>query len=378
MRAGYNSPMHAGEDATGLDRSEPGPPTNPDQPLTGVDEHFGFAPAFPLHPGSQVLPPGTSLGGTTIIRLLAEGGMGRVYEARQTAPDRVVALKVLREGVASAELARRFAHEADLLGRLRHPAIAHVHAAGTHRAGNVDWPFMLMELVPDAATITASARDRGLSTRDRVALFARACAGVAHAHREGIVHRDLKPANILVDRDGDPKVIDFGVARSVQPGAERLTSATNQGELIGTIRYMSPEQLGIDASEVDSRSDVYALGLVLHELLLEVLPYELRGRSVVEAACVLATNSGLATGPLSQKLRRAGLGVGEAAALAAVIATCLEPVPADRYGSAGDLESDLQRWLEAAQFQEIEIAKVAREEQEPGFETLLACGTKSR
>jgi WD40 repeat protein len=337
--------MHAREDATGPDRSEPGPTANPDQPLTGVNEHFGFAPAFPLHPGSQVLPPGTLLGGATIIRLLAEGGMGRVYEARQTAPDRVVALKVLREGVASAELARRFAHEADLLGRLRHPAIAHVHAAGTHRAGDVDWPFMLMELVADAATITASARDRGLSARDRVALFAQACGGVAHAHREGIVHRDLKPANILVDREGDPKVIDFGVARSVQPGAERITSATNQGELIGTIRYMSPEQLGIDASEVDSRSDVYALGLVLHELLLEVLPYELRGRSVVEAACVLATNSGLATGPLSQRLRRAGLGVGEAASLAAVIATCLEPVPADRYGSAVDLESDLQRWL---------------------------------
>ena len=337
--------MTAGDDASGPDWSEPGLPVSPDSPLTGFDEHFGFAPAFPLHPGSQVLPPGTLLGGATIIRLLAEGGMGRVYEARQTAPDRVVALKVLREGVTSAELARRFAHEADLLGRLRHPAIAHVHAAGTHRGGGTDWPFMLMELVADAATITADARERGLSARDRVALFARACAGVAHAHREGIVHRDLKPGNILVDREGDPKVIDFGVARSVQPDAERLTSATHQGELIGTIRYMSPEQLGIDASEVDSRSDVYALGLVLHELLLDVLPYELRGRSVVEAACVLAANSGVATGPLTQKLRRAGLGVGEAAALAAVIATCLEPVPADRYGSAGDLESDLQRWL---------------------------------
>lgn len=271
--------------------------------------------------------------------------MGRVYEARQASPDRTVALKVLKAGLAAPELARRFAHEADLLGRLRHPAIAQVHAAGTHAAEGADWPYMLMELVADAATITAHARDRGLPLRDRVALFVRACSGVAYAHREGVVHRDLKPGNILVDRAGDPKVIDFGVARSLRPDGQRFTSATSQGEVIGTIRYMSPEQLGIDAAEVDARSDVYSLGLVLHELLLGELPYELRGRSVVEAACVLAAASGVATRPLTQRLRRDGLAAGEAAGLAAVIATCLEPVPADRYGSAIDLESDLRRWL---------------------------------
>jgi eukaryotic-like serine/threonine-protein kinase len=342
---GYNNPMHAGADSAKPDRTDATATGERAPPLTGIDDHFGFAPPGAAWPGSRAFPPGSSVGGATIIRLIAEGGMGRVYEARQRAPDRVVALKVLKEGLASPELARRFAHEADLLGRLRHPAIAQVHAAGTHAAVGADWPFMLMELVAEATTITAHARARGLSARDRVALFARACAGVAHANQEGIVHRDLKPGNILVDGAGDPKVIDFGVARSLRPDAERLTSAAQQGELIGTIRYMSPEQLGIDAAEVDARSDVYALGLVLHELLLGNLPYELRGRSVMEAACVLAAASGLATGPLTQRLRGAGLAAAESAALAAVIATCLEPAPGDRYGSAVELERDLRRWL---------------------------------
>ena len=342
---GYNNPMHAGADSAEPDRTEATATGERAPPLTGIDDHFGFAPQGSDWPGSRAFPPGSSVGGAIIIRLIAEGGMGRVYEARQRAPDRIVALKVLKEGLASPELARRFAHEADLLGRLRHPAIAQVHAAGTHAAVGADWPFMLMELVAEATTITAHARVRGLSAHDRVSLFARACAGVAHANQEGIVHRDLKPGNILVDGAGDPKVIDFGVARSLRPGAERLTSAAQQGELIGTIRYMSPEQLGIDAAEVDARSDVYALGLVLHELLLGNLPYELRGRSVMEAACVLAAASGLATGPLTQRLRGAGLAAAESASLAAVIATCLEPAPGDRYGSAVELERDLCRWL---------------------------------
>jgi len=342
---GYKDPMHAGADSAGPSRTDQSVDGGPASPLTGVDDHFGFAPPGVAWTGPRAFPPGSCVGGAIIVRLIAEGGMGRVYEARQRSPDRVVALKVLKEGIASPELARRFAHEADLLGRLRHPAIAQVHAAGTHAAVGADWPFMLMELVADATTITAHARDRGLSARDRVNVFARACAGVAHAHREGIVHRDLKPGNILVDGAGDPKVIDFGVARSLQPGVERLTSVAQQGEIIGTIRYMSPEQLGIDAAEVDGRSDVYALGLVLHELLLGDLPYELRGRSVAEAACVVAAASGLAIGPLTQRLRRTGLAAGEALALAAVIATCLEPAPADRYRSAIDLENDLRRWL---------------------------------
>jgi WD40 repeat protein len=337
--------MHAGDDeaiGSGL-ATETGPGSA--SRLTGVDDPFGFAGVPPGGGGCGPVHPGTRIGSATLIRLIAEGGMGRVYEARQDAPDRMVAVKVLQANAPATDLVRRFAAEADLLGRMRHPAIAQIHAAGTHRADGAEWPFILMELVPGAATITAFARDHRLPVRDRVMLFARACSGVAHAHRAGVVHRDLKPGNMLVDSAGEPKVIDFGVARSLDPDAERLTTAAQQGELIGTIRYMSPEQLGIDSGEVDARSDVYALGLVLHELLLGELPYELRGRSVVEAACVLGSAGGVATGPLSRRLRRAGLEGAAATPLAAITATCLEPAPADRYASAVELEADLRRWL---------------------------------
>jgi eukaryotic-like serine/threonine-protein kinase len=313
--------------------------------LTGIDEDFGFSRADPGARAGDVLGSGSRVGGCTIERLLAEGGMGRVYEARQDAPARVVAVKVMRDGIVSADLARRFAHEAELLGRLRHPAIAQIYAAGIDRAAGCERPFIVMEMVEAAASITAFSAARGLTTRERVALFAAACGGVAHAHGQGIVHRDLKPANILVDAAAAPKVIDFGVGRALEGEADRLTTAAARSELLGTVRYMSPEQLGLDDTEVDARSDVYSLGLVLHELLAGELPYELRGRSVVEAACVLAHSAGVAVGPLAAKLRRAGLSTAAAAPLAAVIAKCLEPEAGSRYPTAAELEADLGRWL---------------------------------
>lgn len=310
--------------------------------LTGVDDHFGLATADGAGSG---MAAGSRCGGCTIVRLLAEGGMGRVYEALQDAPARPVAVKLMREGLVSPDHARRFTQEADLLGRLRHPAIAQVHAAGVERLPTGDRPYIVMELVPDARPITVHAAAERLTPRDRVALFARACAGVAHAHAAGVIHRDLKPANILVSGAGEPKLIDFGVGRSLAGDGDRLTTAARQGELLGTVRYMSPEQLGIDGQATDARSDVYSLGLVLHELLTGELPYELRGRSVMEAACVLARRGGVATKPLAGRLRRAGLPAGEAAGLAAIAATCLEPQAADRYPHAGELEADLARWL---------------------------------
>jgi eukaryotic-like serine/threonine-protein kinase len=313
--------------------------------ITGVDDHFGFGPGGSSEPPAASLTPGRRIGSCTLVRLLAEGGMGRVYEAIQDAPSRTVAVKVMREGLVSADLARRFAHEAELLGRLRHPAIAQIHAAGIEPAADAGRPFIVMEFVPEAASLTGFARHRQLAACDRVRLFAAACGGVAHAHRQGIIHRDLKPANILIDAAGSPKIIDFGVGRAVGGEAERLTSATQQDALLGTVRYMSPEQLGLDAAEVGAASDVYALGLVLHELLIGELPYELRGRSVVEAACVLANSSGVAVGPLAKRLRRAGVPPLATQPLAAVIAACLEPDPADRYATAAELEADLGRWL---------------------------------
>lgn len=271
--------------------------------------------------------------------------MGLVYEARQDAPQRTVAVKVMREGFASGDVAARFALEADLLARLSHPAIAQVYAAGLDATPHGDRPFIVMEFVDSAQSITSHAAARCLDSRQRVSLFAAACGGVAHAHRQGIIHRDLKPANLLVDHSGRPKVIDFGVGRQVGEAGQRLTTATQQGELLGTVRYMSPEQLGVGSIETGARSDVYALGLVLHEMLLGDLPYELRGRSPAEAACILATRDGVAAGRLAHRLAGFGLEAAEAASLAAIVATCLEPHAGRRYADATALEDDVTRWL---------------------------------
>ena len=312
--------------------------------ITGADEHFGFG-GSPRPPSTTLFDPGSVLGGVTILRLIAEGGMGRVYEGRQDVPARLVAVKVLRDDLGSPAVVRRFRQEADLLARLRHPHIAQVHAAGTEPgpAGHVS--YLVMELVADATPLTGFARERRLPPRDRVSLFAKVAAALAHAHREGVVHRDLKPGNILVDAAGEPKVIDFGVARAIGAGDVRLTTATELGELLGTVRYMSPEQLGLDEGEADSRSDVYALGLVLHELLIDELPYELGGRSILEAACILTGRAGGDSWPLARRLRARGLAADEAASLAVIVTTCLEPRPSDRYQSARELAAELDRWL---------------------------------
>jgi len=309
-------------------------------PLSGVAEAFGFLPAGAIAP----LPAGSRVGDVTILRLLGVGGMGRVYEGRQDAPARLVAVKVLQAGPGSPAVVQRFRQEADLLARLRHPHIAQVHAAGMHSTAAGELPFFVMELVKDAMTLTGFARQCRLSIRDRVELFTTACNAVAHAHAAGIVHRDLKPANILVAADGLAKVIDFGVARLLAAD-ERLTLAAEAGDLLGTVRYMSPEQLGLDAGEADARSDVYALGLVLHELVVDELPYELGGRSLLEAACILGRRTGGQSRPLARRLRSRGLPADEAASLAVITTTCLEPRSADRYRDAGDLAADLERWL---------------------------------
>jgi len=165
--------------------------------LSGQADSFGFD-------AEEIVDfaAGSDLGGVTIVRLLGEGGMGRVYEARQQSPDRPVAVKVLRHGFASRAMMRRFEQEAHLLARLRHPHIAQVHTAGTCRHGGGSVPFFVMELVEGALPIERFVRDRGVSVRQRVALLRRVAGAVAYGHRLGIVHRDLKPGNILVGADG--------------------------------------------------------------------------------------------------------------------------------------------------------------------------------
>jgi WD40 repeat protein len=315
--------------------------------LSRADEAFGFGSGrkeMSSHGGGR-LPAGANLGGVTIVRMVAEGGMGRVYEGRQAAPDRTVAVKVLRGGLSSSSLVRRFEYEARVLARLKHPNVAQIFTFGTYDDSDGVVPFFVMEMIEAARPITRYAEDQRLGVRDRVAIMRRVCEAIAHGHQKGVIHRDLKPGNVLVDGGGEPKVIDFGVARSTDPDQADATQMTMAGDVIGTLRYMSPEQLGVGDGDVDARSDVYALGLLLHEVLTGSLPYELRGASFVEAARVLGDAAAVPTAAVGHAARRAGITASDARRLETIVATCLEKTPARRYATAVEVEAELGRWL---------------------------------
>jgi serine/threonine protein kinase len=226
------------------------------------------------------------IGSYRIIGVLGKGGMGMVYLAEQERPKRLVALKIIRPGVASTKLIRRFEQEAQLLGRLQHPGIAQIHEAGTADSGEGAQPYFVMEYVRGLPLLEyAAANDLG--TSDRLRLIIALCDAVEHAHRRGIIHRDLKPGNVLVTEDGQPKILDFGVARAIDSDTQVTTIQTDIGQLIGTIPYMSPEQTTGNPDELDTRSDVYALGIVGYQLLAGRLPYDLEGKMIHEAVRVI-------------------------------------------------------------------------------------------
>ncbi len=291
--------------------------------------------ASPVPTGAD-LQPGARLGDVTIVRLVGEGGMGRVYEGLQGMPCRTVAVKMIRPGVLSPAAARRFEHEAQILGRLTHPGIARIYSVGMQPLAGGTVPYFVMEYVEEARSITDFATARDLGTRDRVTLFREACRAVAHGHQKGVIHRDLKPGNILVDAAGHPKVIDFGVARSTDADVARTTMLTDVGQLVGTLQYMSPEQFDGEVDEIDVRADVYALGVVLYELLAGRPPYDIAKRPVYEAARIVHEAEPRSLATVNPKLR------GD---LATIVAKCLEKDRGRRYSSAAELEADLGRYL---------------------------------
>ncbi|MFZ4731447.1 MAG: WD40 repeat domain-containing serine/threonine protein kinase [Pirellulales bacterium] len=279
---------------------------------------------------------GTTLDGIRIVRRIGVGTFGRVYEGWQERPRRTVAVKVMRPAMATRELVRRFEMEAELLAQLDHPAIARIHAAGTVDLRGRSVPYFVMDFVAEARPLTHHAAATGLTIRARLELFRTVCAAVAEAHRRGVIHRDLKPANILVGAGGAPRVIDFGWGRSLQVPQHAPSLQTIAGQLIGTCEYMSPEQFDGDPQAVDTRSDVYSLGVILHELLAGNRPYDLRGKSLYEAAAIVHD---VVAPPLHRIDHRIARDV------ATIAATCLAKERHDRYSSAHELAADLGRHL---------------------------------
>jgi WD40 repeat protein/serine/threonine protein kinase len=338
-----------------------------DDPTTGVPNLD--------HDQEEVLQVGARVGAYTIRGRLGSGGMGIVYLAEQERPRRTVALKVIRRGLATAAVLRRFEHEADVLGRLQHPGIAQIFEAGAADYGFGPQPYIAMEQVT-GPPLLEYADARGLSPDDRLRLIAKVCDAVQHAHTKGVIHRDLKPGNILVvdeepstigsgtpapagtgaggahgsghgsayglqlglaeSRVGQPKVLDFGVARAIRADAAATTLHTNVGQIVGTVPYMSPEQIAGDPGEIDIRSDVYSIGVMTFELLTGRLPYDVRGKPIPEAARMIRDDDPARLSAVNKTLR------GD---IETIVRKALDKKKDRRYQSAAALGADILRFL---------------------------------
>jgi len=304
---------------------------------------------------------GSLIGRYKLLGILGEGGMGIVYLAEQSQPiKRRVALKVIKPGMDSARVIARFEAERQTLALLNHPNIAHVYDAGTTEAGR---PYFVMEYVK-GLSITEHCDKYKLSIEDRLSLFMQVCHAVQFAHQKGIIHRDIKPSNILISVHGEqamPKVIDFGVARAISQPLNERTLYTEQGQLVGTPQYMSPEQAEMANEDVDTRSDVYSLGVLLYVLLTGAMPFDSkifseggidrirqtirqqepktpsrRLSSLCEKAAEVAQNRSTEAGALTKRLRKE---------LEWIPLKAMRKEREHRYQSASELANDIRSYL---------------------------------
>jgi WD40 repeat protein len=274
------------------------------------------------------------IGPYRVVRLLGRGGMGTVYEAEQESPRRRVAIKVLSSGSGSPQQLQRFHQEAQILGKLHHPGIAHVYQAGTAVILGAAQPYFAMELV-EGASLLEHARRAELDLAARLELLLQVCEAVQHAHDNGILHRDLKPSNIVVDAAGRAKVLDFGVARLLESGGESGRSLTITGIVVGTLATMSPEQVVASPVGLDARSDVYSLGVIGYELLAGRAPLDVSSLPLPEAARRICEVDAPLAGALDERLQ------GD---LETILAKALSKDRAQRYASARELADDLRRY----------------------------------
>jgi serine/threonine protein kinase/tetratricopeptide (TPR) repeat protein len=319
-----------------------------------------FRPGPTVDESTAAAQPGAVIGPYKLLERIGEGGMGTVWMAQQTEPvRRLVAVKLIKAGMDTRQVIARFEAERQALALMDHPSIARVLDGGTTEGGR---PYFVMDLVK-GVPITRYCDEHHLTPRQRLELFVPVCQAVQHAHQKGIIHRDLKPSNLLVapyDGVPVPKVIDFGVAKAAGPALTDKTLVTGFGAIVGTLEYMSPEQAEINQLDIDTRSDIYALGVLLYELLTGTTPFTrqeseqggllemlrvIREQEPTRPSAKLSTAEGLPTLAANRGMEPARLTKLVRGELDWIVMKALEKDRNRRYESANGFAQDVQRYL---------------------------------